>query len=156
MTKFCSSFFFIAFLLILQGLFFESCKSSGNLKELGKIPIKETPNLFFKVFQEVDFDNVVGIYYSVVDDQDSIIVGQTFLVGTSDFDRTDTRDFSTGISDSVAYLCFLKPNVVYALYDLRDEGDCDRVPCAEKAADSLLVNRLKKANPNLIIDGSYY
>ena len=156
MIEFCSSFFFISFFLILQGLLFESCRSGGNLKELGKIQIKETTNLFFKVFQEEDFDNVVGIYYSVVDDQDSIMVGQTFLVGTSDFDRKDTRDFSTGTSDSIAYLCFLKPNVVYALYDLRDVGECGGVPCADKVADSLLVKRLKKANPNLIIEDSYY
>lgn len=156
MTKLFSSFLFIAFFLNLQGLFFASCRSSGNSKELGKIPIKGTQNLFFKVFQEEDFDNAVSIYYSVVDDQDSTIVGHTFLVGTSDFDRTDIRDFSTGISDSIAYLCFLKPNAVYALYDLRDEGGCGGVPCAEKVGDSLLVNRLKKANPNLIIEVSYY
>ena len=156
MTKLFSSFSSIAFFLILQGLFFESCRNSGNPKELGRIPIKGTQNLFFKVFQEEDFDNAVGIYYSVVDDQDSIIVGQTFLVGTSDFDRTDTRDFSTGVSDSIAYLCFLNPNVVYALYDLRDERGCGELPCAEKVADSLLVNRLKKANPNLTIEVSYY
>ncbi len=137
------NFIWLYFLSVL----FNSCKDNEKPNLLGKLPITGVDNIFFKVYQEdKQFEDVVGIYYEIVDKQDLVIKGMELLCGTSDFDSEDTKRFFTGSQDSLIYLSFVNPNDVYVIYDLRSNKTCGDVPCEEA-----IISKLKKGNPNLKI-----
>jgi hypothetical protein len=130
-------------------LLFTACNSSENPRFLGKLAIKNIPDKFFRLYQEDKFDSSVPIYFEIVDNQDRVLYPINFLIGTSDFDRHDTKDFFTGTYDSIIYLSFINPDDIYAMYDLKSQ---QVYPCY--SSDTLniekqFLERLKKSNPNL-------
>ena len=137
--------FILYFFLIELSL---SCADHAKSRFLGKVQVPDC-NVTFKIYQDDKFDDVVGIYYEILDQQQQIMQAKTLLVGTSDFDRNNTKDFFTGNHDSIIYLSFLNKNTVYAIYNLRENKNCNDIPCELKHVDSFEINILKKADPNL-------
>jgi hypothetical protein len=130
-------------------IFFGSCNFSSEPVYLGKLSIRNIDSVFFKVYQAEDFDSSVGIYFEIVNKEDSILCPMNFLIGTSDFDRSDTKDFFTGSQDSIIYLSFLDSNTVYTMYDLRSQKTCCNNSNGIFGVDSSLDDRLKSANARL-------
>ncbi len=139
----------IWFKILLITFFFTSCNNRKEPRFLGELSIPNIDNVFFKVYQEDKFDSVVGIYFEIVDKDDNVLSPMNLLIGTSDFDRSDAKDFYTGSHDSIIYLSFVDPNIMYAIYDLKTKKTCCSYTSDTLNVDRHLAERLKLYNQNL-------
>lgn len=134
------------YLCLCLSLLLSSCDTED--KYLGKLPVKGIDSVYFNLYQGQKFDSSVPIYYEIAGANNTLISSRHFLIGTPDFDREDTRDFSTGSYDSIIYLTFFDSTTVFEAFDLRTDkhGYRDAQP---ELADSMIAVRLKRFNPNL-------
>ena len=135
--------------ILVTFFLFISCNYGDNSRYLGKISASEV-GIFFKLYQEDKFESSVGIYFEITNNQNKTIFPKTFLIGTSDFDRRDTKDFFVSVYDSIVYIGFKSDtNVIYKMYDIKSKKICCEYPTDDSTFSNQLLGRLKVKNKNL-------
>jgi hypothetical protein len=122
------------------------CSCYNKQKHLGEVSPKNLKNVYFDLYQsELNTANVGINYNIVVNDQ---IVFRHFLSGTDKHEREGTADFTADSHDSIIFLTYEDPDLVYVLYDLKTKKDPMDVTFLQKP-DSLLEAKLKAYRPAL-------
>jgi hypothetical protein len=95
-----------------------SCEYENGDKYLGRTPIQNVENVYFKIYRSQEFDYTTAISAEIVDSNDSIIFPKQFLTGTLDF-QDNTKLFFADSKDSTIYISYFEPNRIYGVYDLK-------------------------------------
>jgi hypothetical protein len=135
----------VKFISALSLLFITSCDRGD--KYLGRLPVSYINGFSIDLYQGQEFDSSVGILYSIVDKNNDTLYGPKLLIGTTDFDREDTKDFTAGCNDSIIYLTFLDSDLVYAIYDIKSKHSINITNLTTR--DISIENKLLKSNPSL-------
>jgi hypothetical protein len=105
----------ITILMVIALLYFLLVKAIHNscgVRFLGKIEIEclEKNSIYF--FQKCQLlDSAHGIYYEIKKG-DKVVKEYSLMCGTSDFDRTNTSDFSVCCNDSLMFILFDKKDTI--------------------------------------------
>jgi hypothetical protein len=97
---------------LLYYLLVKAIHNSCGVRFLGKIEIEclEKNSIYF--FQECQLlDSAHGIYYEIKKGN-KVVKEYSLLCGTSDFDRTNTSDFSVCCNDSLMFILFDKKDTI--------------------------------------------
>jgi hypothetical protein len=113
LTKITVRIFII--LLVIALLYFLLVKAIHNscgVRFLGKIEIKCLDGNSIYFFQKCQLlDSAHGIYYEIKKG-DKVVKEYSLMCGTSDFDRTNTSDFSVSCNDSLMFILFDKKDTI--------------------------------------------
>jgi hypothetical protein len=107
---------------LLYFLIVKAIHKSCGVRFLGKIEIKclDRNSLYF--YQECELlDSAHGIYYEIKKGN-KVVKEYSLFCGTSDFDRTNTSDFSVRCNDSRIFILFNKKDTIQTI-DLRELTD---------------------------------
>jgi hypothetical protein len=115
-------------------------------KHLGQVRAKNIKDVYFDLSQSTLNTPSVSISYEIV--IKDTVVFRHFLSGTDKHDRDDTRDFTADSHDSILFLTYEDPNLVYVMYDLKTRKDPMDITFLQKP-DSLLEAKLKEYRPAL-------
>jgi hypothetical protein len=105
----------ISIFIIIASLYFLLVKAIHNscgVRFLGKIEIKCLDGNCIYFFQKCQLlDSAHGVYYKIKKGGKEI-KEYSLLCGTSDFDRTNTSDFSVCCNDSLMFILFDKKDTI--------------------------------------------
>jgi len=97
---------------LLYYLLVKAIHNSCGVRFLGKIEIKCIDGNSIYFFQECQLlDSAHGVYYKIKKGGKEI-KEYSLLCGTSDFDRTNTSDFSVCCNDSLMFILFDKKDTI--------------------------------------------
>jgi hypothetical protein len=97
---------------LLYYLLVKAIHNSCGVRFLGKIEIKCIDGNSIYLFQKCQLlDSAHGVYYKIKKGGKEI-KEYSLLCGTSDFDRTNTSDFSVCCNDSLMFILFDKKDTI--------------------------------------------
>ncbi|MGD1837574.1 MAG: hypothetical protein ACPKPY_05900 [Nitrososphaeraceae archaeon] len=124
------------------------CRKGERL--IGKIPVDGLDNVFFRLYQQDEFDYTTALLFDIVDHRDTVIARKHFMTGTLDHVK-DLEPFTTGCYDSIVYLTYIDSNRIYGVFDLKENWGYPQGHYTEsfdvkfRKADKL-IGRLKDFN----------
>jgi len=132
-------------------LFLTQCNEKERL--IGKLKVNDIEGYYFRLYQYDEFDSATGLYCDLVNEKDSIIARKIHITGTLDY-IDDLKPFSAKSYDSILYLTYINPEIIYSVYDLKSNWGYPQGEAGDDYKDKfrkadVLIENLKKHNKKL-------